>query len=138
MVKPCYVTLSYEKLHIYLNTYRIIKSIERYAENVDLSKRTNMRMVTDNVVLEIWTLDKHSPPVIGLAAESHANLQTEVAFQHEKITTIFNTSQLYGVNVDAAIQLPEEVFGNSSNGKCDLHMYIHVYRTSFVLVTGSC
>ena len=72
--------------------YRIIKSLERYAENADIGNEGRMRMVSDNVVMEIWDLTPSMQPVIGLAAES-VEPDNQSAFKTETIATVYNRSQ---------------------------------------------
>lgn len=95
------------------NFYRIIKSLERYAENADIGKQDKMRFVSDNVVVEIWDLKPSTQPVIGLAAQSK-NLAAP--FKTEDIATVYNRSHLYDAKVDAAIELPSEVFNKKEKG----------------------
>ncbi|XP_045165784.2 uncharacterized protein LOC123529498 isoform X2 [Mercenaria mercenaria] len=92
---------------------RIIKSLERYAENADIGTKDQMRFVSDNVVIEIWDIKPSTKPVIGLAAESHGS---DKPFRTENIATVYNKSHLYDANVDAAIELPAEVFGKKEKG----------------------
>lgn len=94
---------------------RIIKSLERYAENADIGSKDQMRFVSDNVVVEIWNLKPTLKPVIGLAAETHGT-GLDKPFKAESIATVYNKSHLYEANVDAAIELPAEVFGIKEKG----------------------
>ena len=90
--------------------------MERFADNVKLDRHENIRIVEDNVVVEIWDLKPSSRPVIGLAAESQIIKSMEEPFKAEKIATVFNSSQLIDIDVDAAIELPKEVFVQQENG----------------------
>lgn len=94
---------------------RIIKSLERFAENADLGANEQIRIVSDNVVVEIWNLKPTAQPVIGLAAESR-DRSVDTPFKAENIATVYNKSQLYEANVDAAIELPKEVFSMKEKG----------------------
>lgn len=87
--------------------------MERYAENADIGKQDKMRFISDNVVVEIWDLKPNAQPVIGLAAQSK-NQQSP--FKTEDIATVYNRSHLYDAKVDAAIELPSEVFNKKEKG----------------------
>ena len=93
---------------------RIIKSLERYAAKADIGTHEKMRFVSDNVVVEIWDLKPSAQPVIGLAAQSK-NVATP--FKTEDIATVYNRSHLYDAKVDAAIELPSEVFNRKEKGE---------------------
>ena len=96
--------------------YRIIKSLERCAEHVDMSKSDRFRLVTDNIAVEVWLLKENSRPVIGLAAHSDEKTPKTV-FKADDIATVFQKSELFDANVDAAIELPEEAFTPKVKGK---------------------
>lgn len=74
-----------------------------------MTERDNFRVITDNIALEVWMLKEDSRPVIGLAAHSD-EVSPKKAFRTEDIATLFNKSQLFDANVDAAIELPKEAF----------------------------
>jgi len=108
---------------MYADLYRIIKSLERYAETADLGEEEQVRLVTDNVVLEIWNLRPNARPVIGLAARTEAD--PRAPFRTESIATVFNKSFLYDAEVDAAIELPDEVFMAKEKGTYITHTRIY-------------
>ncbi|KAL4227170.1 G-protein coupled receptor [Mactra antiquata] len=109
---------------------RIIKSLERFAENADLGTQQQVRFVSDNVVVEIWDLKPADKPVIGLAVETNAE-GVSVPFKTETIATVYNKSHLYNANVDAAIELPVEVFTKKEKGaSISERLTMIVYRKS--------
>lgn len=81
-----------------------------------MTKKNNFRLVTDNIAVEVWMLKEDSRPVIGLAAHSDEKKQKKV-FKAEDIATVFNKTQLFDANVDAAIELPKEAFAPKIKGK---------------------
>ncbi|KAK3609831.1 hypothetical protein CHS0354_029871 [Potamilus streckersoni] len=108
---------------------RIIKSLERYAEKVDMGMEKNIRMVTDNVAVDIWNLEPEDNPIIGLACQTVDQLN-DVPFKNERISTIYNESEIFEANVDAAIELPKEIFmKRSKDGKrLSNRLYMMVFR----------
>ncbi|KAL3852133.1 hypothetical protein ACJMK2_015813 [Sinanodonta woodiana] len=108
---------------------RIIKSLERYAEKVDMGKEKNIRMVTDNVAVDIWNLEPEDSPIIGLACQTVDQLN-DVPFKNERISTIYNESEIFEANVDAAIELPKEIFMKRSKDgeRLSNRLYMMVFR----------
>ncbi|WAR24970.1 AGRG4-like protein [Mya arenaria] len=88
-----------------------------YAETADIGEQEQLRLVSDNVAVEIWNLSPSSRPVIGLAASTALELAAGMPFKMENIATVYNKSQLLEANVDAAIELPDEVFEVHEKGK---------------------
>ena len=96
---------------------RIIKSLEKLAENVNMADKDRFRLVTDNIAVEVWMLKEDSKPVIGLAAHSDEKTPTKL-FKADDIATVFQKSELFDANVDAAIELPREAFEPKVKGNC--------------------
>lgn len=72
------------------------------------------RIVTPNVALEVWDLKYQSLPVIGLAAkEDYKTTQ----FEENQIVTLYNRSQVYVDDINAAIELPPELVNELKTGK---------------------
>ena len=88
------------------------------------------RIVTPNVALEVWDLKKHqSLPVIGLAAKED---RKKDVFDEAQIVTIYNRSQVYFDDVNAAIELPPELVQEVINGekiRDSVHGVIKEYNT---------
>ena len=80
-----------------------------------MKERDNFRLVTDNIALEVWMLKDDSRPVIGLAAHTD-EVSPKTVFKPKDIATVFNKSQLFDANVDAAIELPREAFAPKVKG----------------------
>lgn len=72
------------------------------------------RIVTPNVALEVWDLKYQSLPVIGLAAKEDNKRQE---FEESQIVTLYNRSQVYVDDVNAAIELPPELVNELITGK---------------------
>lgn len=95
---------------------RIIKSLERYADNADLAKQDRIRFVSDNMVVEIWDINPASQTVIGLAAENKGEVK-DMPFKTENIATVYENARSLEAQVDAAIELPKEVFARKEKGE---------------------
>ena len=80
-----------------------------------MKDRDNFRLVTDNIAMEVWMLKDDSRPVIGLAAHTD-EVSPKKVFKAKDIATVFNKSQLFDANVDAAIELPKEAFAPKVKG----------------------
>ena len=91
--------------------------MEKLAENVNMADKDRFRLVTDNIALEVWMLKEDSKPVIGLAAHSDEKTPTKL-FKADDIATVFQKSELFDANVDAAIELPREAFEPKVKGNC--------------------
>ncbi|XP_052214073.1 adhesion G-protein coupled receptor G6-like [Dreissena polymorpha] len=110
---------------------RIIKSLERFAENAKIDEGDKIRLVSDNLVVEIWNLKPAAKTVIGLAAESIADADAGTPFKTEHIATVYDKSHLYEANVDAAIELPAEVFQADDKGtRLSNRLTMMVFRKS--------
>lgn len=79
------------------------------------------RIVTPNVALEVWDLKYQSLPVIGLAAkEDYRTTQ----FEESQIVTLYNRSQGYFDDVNAAIELPPELVNELMTGRQKIQFII--------------
>ena len=82
-----------------------------------MADKDRFRLVTDNIAVEVWMLKEDSKPVIGLAAHSDEKTPTKL-FKADDIATVFQKSELFDANVDAAIELPREAFEPKVKGNC--------------------
>lgn len=79
---------------------------------MDLDVYGQFRIVTPNVALEVWDLKHQAQPVIGLAAKED---QKDV-FQDSHIITLYNRSQIFVDDVNAAIELPPNLVDEVMSG----------------------
>ncbi|CAG2244165.1 unnamed protein product [Mytilus edulis] len=102
----------------------IIKSLEKVAGKMDLDVYGQFRIVTPNVALEVWDLKYQSLPIIGLAARED---QKKKEFDESQIITLYNRSQVYFENINAAIELPPELVEEVMTEQ-ESRLYMMVYR----------
>lgn len=93
---------------------------------MDLDVYGQFRIVTPNVALEVWDLKYQSLPIIGLAARED---QKKKEFDESNIITLYNRSQVYFENINAAIELPPELVKEVMTGMSTL---IINYRKFYV------
>ena len=79
------------------------------------------RIVTPNVALEVWDLRYQSLPVIGLAAKED---DKTTQFKESHIVTLYNRSQVYFDDVNAAIELPPELVNELMTGRQKIQFII--------------
>lgn len=80
---------------------------------MDLNVYGQFRIVTPNVALEVWDLKHQAQPVIGLAAKED---QKHDIFEDSHIITLYNRSQIFLDDVNAAIELPPELVNEVMTG----------------------
>ncbi|VDI65017.1 G protein-coupled receptor 126 [Mytilus galloprovincialis] len=102
----------------------IINSLEKVAGKMDLDVYGQFRIVTPNVALEVWDLKYQSLPIIGLAARED---QKTKEFDESNIITLYNRSQVYFENINAAIELPPELVEEVMTEQ-ESRLYMMVYR----------
>ncbi|KAJ8301740.1 hypothetical protein KUTeg_020727 [Tegillarca granosa] len=87
---------------------RIIKRFEKVAETSEVEDDGKLKIVEENVAMEIWRLDMQQNPIIGMAAMKYKEERLRKTFIDKDIITIYNESQLYD-DVEAAIELPSDL-----------------------------
>ncbi|XP_063447801.1 uncharacterized protein LOC134727351 [Mytilus trossulus] len=102
----------------------IIKSLEKVAGKMNLDVNGQFRIVTPNVALEVWDLKYQSLPIIGLAARED---QKKKEFDESQIITLYNRSQIYFDDLNAAIELPPELVEEVMTEQ-ESRLYMMVYR----------
>lgn len=96
----------------------IIKNFERIVEETEISDDGHFRLVLPNVAMEIYELEKHAQPIIGMAARTDENGKAlYTPFNQQRIVSIYNDSAFYD-DIDVAIHLPPELVQETKNGLC--------------------
>ena len=96
----------------------IIKNFEKIVEETEISDDGHFRLVLPNVAMEIYELEKHSQPIIGMAARTDENGKAlYTPFDQQRIVSIYNDSAFYD-DIDVAIHLPPELIQETKTGFC--------------------
>ncbi|XP_022298170.2 uncharacterized protein LOC111107321 [Crassostrea virginica] len=105
----------------------IIKNFERIVEETEISDDGHFRLVLPNVAMEIYELEKHAQPIIGMAARTDENGKAlYTPFNQQRIVSIYNDSAFYD-DIDVAIHLPPELVQETKNENKS-RLFMMVYR----------
>lgn len=81
--------------------------------------------------MEIYELEKHSQPIIGMAARTDENGKAlYTPFNQQRIVSIYNDSAFYD-DIDVAIHLPPELIQETKTGFCSWN---YTKNTTFELI----
>ena len=94
---------------------RILQDLDKFSEKLDFGRKSHVRYVTANVVMDVWNMRTAQEPVIGLAATLGANNDSPLS--ESRIMTLSNRTwnDLHLANFDVAIELPDQLV---SGGWC--------------------
>ena len=94
---------------------RILQDLDKFSEKLDFGRKSHVRYVTANVVMDVWNMRTAQEPVIGLAATLGANNDSPLS--ESRIMTLSNRTwnDLHLANFDVAIELPDQLV---SEGWC--------------------
>ena len=88
---------------------RILQDLDKFSEKLDFGRKSHVRYVTANVVMDVWNMRTAQEPVIGLAATLGADSDSPLS--ESRIMTLSNRTwnDLHLANFDVAIELPDQL-----------------------------